>query len=244
MLPDPARTISFPARSRRAPRAGAGAPARAAQGPRQADQPRAAGRRRPWRLHLGRARPAARRRPDRDRRHLRRLGRSGERGHAGRRARPRRAGRGAAAARRLLARGERRRPLARPAARRGRAAVPLRAAASGLWFGAMSRMLSPYDLNPLNINPLKDLIERFVDFEAIRGDPRPRAVHFRHQRPHRRAARVHARGNHAGGGDGLGLPAAAVPRGGDRRRALLGRRLQRQSRRSFRSCARPRPRTC
>jgi len=38
----------------------------------------------------------------------------------------------------------------------------------GLWLGAMSRMLSPYDLNPLNINPLKDLIERFVDFEAIR----------------------------------------------------------------------------
>ena len=28
----------------------------------------------------------------------------------------------------------------------------------------------PYDLNPLNINPLKDLIERFVDFEAIRRD--------------------------------------------------------------------------
>src|SRR3977135_2997685 len=39
----------------------------------------------------------------------------------------------------------------------------------GLWVGAMSRMLSPYDVNPLNINPLKDVIERFVDFEAIRG---------------------------------------------------------------------------
>ena len=33
-----------------------------------------------------------------------------------------------------------------------------------------SRFWSPYDLNPLNINPLKDLIERFVDFEAIRRD--------------------------------------------------------------------------
>src|SRR5260370_33075086 len=40
----------------------------------------------------------------------------------------------------------------------------------GLWFTAMSRMLSPYDLNPLNINPLKELIERFVDFDAIRRD--------------------------------------------------------------------------
>jgi NTE family protein len=32
----------------------------------------------------------------------------------------------------------------------------------------MSHYFSPYDLNPLNINPLKDLIERFVDFEAVR----------------------------------------------------------------------------
>ena len=39
------------------------------------------------------------------------------------------------------------------------------------WFGDLARFLSPYDLNPLNINPLKDLIGRFVDFERIRlGD--------------------------------------------------------------------------
>ena len=37
------------------------------------------------------------------------------------------------------------------------------------WFDAVSRYLSPYDLNPLNINPLKTLIDRFVDFEAVRG---------------------------------------------------------------------------
>ena len=36
------------------------------------------------------------------------------------------------------------------------------------WVDAWSAFLSPYDLNPLNINPLKDLIERFVDFDAIR----------------------------------------------------------------------------
>jgi NTE family protein len=42
----------------------------------------------------------------------------------------------------------------------------------GLWLGPMSRMLSPYDLNPLNINPLKEVVERFVDFAAIRGDRR------------------------------------------------------------------------
>ena len=33
----------------------------------------------------------------------------------------------------------------------------------------MSRYFSPYDVNPLNINPLKDLFERFVDFEALRA---------------------------------------------------------------------------
>ncbi len=39
------------------------------------------------------------------------------------------------------------------------------------WLGTLPALLSPYDLNPLNINPLKDLIERFVDFERIRvGD--------------------------------------------------------------------------
>ena len=34
------------------------------------------------------------------------------------------------------------------------------------WLGP-SPVWSPYDLNPLNINPLKDLIERFVDFDAV-----------------------------------------------------------------------------
>jgi len=38
----------------------------------------------------------------------------------------------------------------------------------GLWMQALTRYLSPYDFNPLNINPLKDLIDRFVDFNAVR----------------------------------------------------------------------------
>lgn len=37
------------------------------------------------------------------------------------------------------------------------------------WFEAWSHSLSPYDFNPLNINPLKELIERFVDFAVIRA---------------------------------------------------------------------------
>lgn len=42
------------------------------------------------------------------------------------------------------------------------------------WFEAWSHSLSPYDFNPLNINPLKELIERFVDFDVIRGCTTPR----------------------------------------------------------------------
>jgi NTE family protein len=38
------------------------------------------------------------------------------------------------------------------------------------WFETMARYFSPYELNPLNINPLNDLIERFVDFEALRNN--------------------------------------------------------------------------
>ena len=37
------------------------------------------------------------------------------------------------------------------------------------FFDAFTRMLSPYDFNPLNINPLKAIIERIVDFELVRS---------------------------------------------------------------------------
>ena len=47
--------------------------------------------------------------------------------------------------------------------------IPIAGTPMQAWFDAMARHLSPYDLNPLNINPLKDLIERFVDFEAVRN---------------------------------------------------------------------------
>jgi len=38
-----------------------------------------------------------------------------------------------------------------------------------LFMDTMAKFMSPYDFNPLNINPLKDLIERFADFEAIQA---------------------------------------------------------------------------
>ena len=39
------------------------------------------------------------------------------------------------------------------------------------WFDAVARYMSPYDLNPLNINPLRELLHRFVDFDAVRACP-------------------------------------------------------------------------
>ncbi|EDP65008.1 Patatin [alpha proteobacterium BAL199] len=37
-----------------------------------------------------------------------------------------------------------------------------------LAFDLMSRVMSPYELNPLNINPLRRVLEETIDFEAIR----------------------------------------------------------------------------
>ena len=51
--------------------------------------------------------------------------------------------------------------------------IPIAGAPMQAWFDAMSRYLSPYDLNPLNINPLKDLIVRFVDFDAVKKSGMP-----------------------------------------------------------------------
>ncbi len=45
--------------------------------------------------------------------------------------------------------------------------TPLECSPVQTWLDGLSRYFSPYDANPLNINPLQDLIERFVDFEAL-----------------------------------------------------------------------------
>jgi NTE family protein len=46
--------------------------------------------------------------------------------------------------------------------------VPLDGSPMRAWLDALSNYFSPYDVNPLNLNPLQDLITRFVDFEAVR----------------------------------------------------------------------------
>ena len=47
--------------------------------------------------------------------------------------------------------------------------MPFEGSAAQAWFDTLSRFWSPYDFNPLNINPLKDMIERIVDFDALRA---------------------------------------------------------------------------
>ncbi len=60
-------------------------------------------------------------------------------------------------------------PLQRAVVERLLAFTPLEGSPVQAWLDLMSRYFSPYDFNPLNINPLKDLIERFVDFDAVRA---------------------------------------------------------------------------
>jgi NTE family protein len=38
-----------------------------------------------------------------------------------------------------------------------------------LWLDAWTRTLSPYDTNPLEINPLRDALEELIDFERVRS---------------------------------------------------------------------------
>ena len=41
-----------------------------------------------------------------------------------------------------------------------------------MFFDALSRMMSPYQLNPLNLNPLRDVLDSVVDCEAMRDQDR------------------------------------------------------------------------
>jgi NTE family protein len=38
-----------------------------------------------------------------------------------------------------------------------------------LFFDLLNRVTSPYDLNPLNLNPLRDLLDEMIDFERVRS---------------------------------------------------------------------------
>ena len=127
---------------------------------------------------------------------------------------------------------EPRRQSAAAAARRGRApaVVP---AARRLAGASLARrdvaLFSPYDVNPLNINPLSDVIERFVDFDAVRNCE---ALQLFIPATNVHTGRLHVFSREKITADAVMASAClptAVSRGRDRRRALLGRRLSRQS---------------
>ena len=60
-------------------------------------------------------------------------------------------------------------PLQRAVVERLLSFAPLEGTPVQAWLDVLARYFSPYDFNPLNINPLRDLFERFVDFEALRA---------------------------------------------------------------------------
>src|SRR3954462_10177718 len=55
--------------------------------------------------------------------------------------------------------------------RLSRMAPPKGGATANLFTDMASRFLSPYQLNPFNLNPLEALLSAEVDFEALRADP-------------------------------------------------------------------------
>jgi NTE family protein len=58
-------------------------------------------------------------------------------------------------------------PLQRAVVDRLFSFMPLGETSMQAWFDSLSRFFSPYDVNPLNINPLVDIVKRFVDFDAV-----------------------------------------------------------------------------
>lgn len=46
--------------------------------------------------------------------------------------------------------------------------MTMNASPMGAWMDMMSHVFSPYDFNPMNINPLQELLENHVDFDALK----------------------------------------------------------------------------
>ena len=90
----------------------------------------------------------------------------------------------------------------------------------------MARLVSPYAVGGAG-NPMRDILSAVIDFDRLAAGP----VKLFITATNVRTGRGRVFRNHeitAGRAARLGLPADDVPGGRDRRRALLGRRLQRQ----------------
>ena len=196
----------------------------------EAHQSRFARRRHARRLHLGRARSTAGGRAARRRGHFRHLGRRGQCRHAGGWLAPRRQRRSGQAPGGFLACNE---PWRRPAAlaARGDRQIVL----AGADRHADARLVHRLVALPIALRrqPAQHQSAEGADraLRRFRRATRRSApdLHRRHQRADRALTYFSAREDFRRIGDGLGLPARRVPGGRDRRRALLGRRLSRQS---------------
>jgi NTE family protein len=120
-------------------------------------------------------------------------------------------------------------PLQRAVVERFLSFVPLEGTPMQAWLDMMARYFSPYDFNPLNINPLKELFERFVDFEALRAFS---DLQLFISATNVQTGRVRIFSRDKVTPEAL-MASACLPllfRAVDRRRAVLGRRLSCQSR--------------
>ncbi len=164
----------------------------------QDGQPCPAGRRRARRFRLGRARPAAGGRADRVRGDQRHQRRRRERDGACLRAYRRRARGRQAGAEDVLAANRPHgvfSPLQPSPWDRLTHNHGLENSPAYLAFDILSRVFSPYQLNPLNINPLKSVLEEVVDFEQPAARMRGEAVSLGDQCPDLQGEGVHRRGD-------------------------------------------------
>jgi NTE family protein len=91
-------------------------------------------------------------------------------------------------------------------------------------FSSLTQYFSPYQLNPLNVNPLRDILANLVDFERIKSDCKIKLFIAATQV---RTAKLRLFKNEE---LGFGLFAFASSSCGNRRGAVLGRRVFGQSR--------------
>ena len=122
--------------------------------------------------------------------------------------------------------------------------LPLEGTPAQAWLDALQRFWSPYDVNPLNINPLRDVIERFVDFEAVR---KLEALQLFISATNVQTGRLRVFGREAVSADVV-MASACLPllfqRGHDQRRFRTGTAATWPTRPSSRSSIRRRARTC
>ena len=88
----------------------------------------------------------------------------------------------------------------------------------------MARVVSPYDLNPLGLNPLRTILAESIDFDRLARAPIRLFITATNVRTGR-GPHLPQHGDHRRRPACLGLPADHVPCDRDRRRALLGWRL-------------------